>query len=137
MKKMDDHRAKPRTAAARVRGSLSSEFKPRGADEIMRCIRSDEPAQHATRHGRRQPGRWADKPVGAARLGEVTTSQLLPFRFVVTTVGAPLQSGHSRDSVQQSWSIHACSEVLVRLRANPIASTLLEICVRLCASNGY
>lgn len=39
----DDRRAKLRTAAARVRRSLSPEFKQLGADEIMNFLRGDEP----------------------------------------------------------------------------------------------
>ena len=38
----DDRRAALRAAAARVRGSLSSEFKQLGADEIMNFLRGDE-----------------------------------------------------------------------------------------------
>lgn len=49
----DDRRAKLSAAAARVRGSLSSEFKQLGADEIMRFIRGDAPAKNAARRGRR------------------------------------------------------------------------------------
>lgn len=49
----EDRRAKLRAAAARVRGSLSSEFKQLGADEIMNFIRGDEPAKGAARRGRR------------------------------------------------------------------------------------
>jgi antitoxin PrlF len=45
-----DHRAKLRTAAARVRKSLSPEFKQLGADEIMTFLRGDEKA--APRRGR-------------------------------------------------------------------------------------
>ena len=33
-----------KAAAARVRGSMGAEFRPMGADEIMRFIRGDEPA---------------------------------------------------------------------------------------------
>lgn len=49
----EDRRARLRTAAARVRSSLSAEFKQLGADEIMDFIRGDEPARSATRRGRR------------------------------------------------------------------------------------
>lgn len=45
----EDRRAKLRIAAARVRASLSSEFKRLGADEIMRFIRGDEHDQVAER----------------------------------------------------------------------------------------
>ena len=38
----DDRRAKLRAAAARVRGSLSPEFKQLGADDIMAFLRGDE-----------------------------------------------------------------------------------------------
>ena len=38
----DDRRAKLRAAAARVRGSLSPEFKQLGADEIMTFLRGGE-----------------------------------------------------------------------------------------------
>lgn len=41
----DDRRAKLQAAAARVRDSLSAEFKQLGADDIMRFIRGDEPAK--------------------------------------------------------------------------------------------
>ena len=37
-----DRRAQLKAAAARVRGSLSPEFRPLGADEIMHFIRDDE-----------------------------------------------------------------------------------------------
>lgn len=47
----NDRRAKLRAAAARVRGSLSAEFKHLGADEIMSFIRGDEPAKSTTRRG--------------------------------------------------------------------------------------
>lgn len=49
----DDRRAKLRAAAARVRSSLSPEFKQLGADEIMSFIRGDEPVKSALRRGRR------------------------------------------------------------------------------------
>ena len=49
----NDRRAKLRAAAARVRGSLSPEFRQLGADEIMSFIRGDKPAPSATRRGRR------------------------------------------------------------------------------------
>jgi AbrB family looped-hinge helix DNA binding protein len=48
----EDRRAKLRAAAARVRGSLSAEFKRLGADEIMNFIRS-EPAKGVAHRGRR------------------------------------------------------------------------------------
>ena len=43
----EDRRARLKAAAARVRGSLGAEFKQMGADEIMRFIRGDEPADGA------------------------------------------------------------------------------------------
>ena len=49
----DDRRAKLRAAAARVRGSLSPDFKQLGADEIMAFLRGDEVAPGASRRGRR------------------------------------------------------------------------------------
>lgn len=49
----EDRRAKLRASAARVRGSLSAEFRQLGADEIMRFIRGDEPAKGTARRGRR------------------------------------------------------------------------------------
>ncbi len=48
----DDRRAKLRAAAARVRGSLSPEFKQLSADEIMRFIRGADAAPAAARRGR-------------------------------------------------------------------------------------
>ena len=49
----DDRRAKLRAAAARVRSSLSPEFKQLSADEIMGFIRGDEPVKSAVRRDRR------------------------------------------------------------------------------------
>ena len=49
----DDRRAKLRAAAARVRGSLSPEFKQLGADEIMAFLRADDDTPAASRRGRR------------------------------------------------------------------------------------
>lgn len=49
----EDRRAELRAAAARVRGSLSAEFKQLGADEIMRFVRGDEPTRRAGRRGSR------------------------------------------------------------------------------------
>ena len=49
----DDRRAKLRAAAARVRGSLSPEFKQLGADEIMSFLRGDEVTPATSRRGRR------------------------------------------------------------------------------------
>jgi AbrB family looped-hinge helix DNA binding protein len=49
----EDRRAELSAAAARVRGSLSAEFKQLGADEIMRFIRGDEPTRRAGRRGSR------------------------------------------------------------------------------------
>lgn len=43
----EDRRARFKAAAARVRGSLDVEFRQMGADEIMRFIRGDEPADGA------------------------------------------------------------------------------------------
>ncbi len=48
-----DLRAKLRAAAARVRGSLSPEFKQLGADEIMNFLRGDAVAPSTSRRGRR------------------------------------------------------------------------------------
>jgi hypothetical protein len=42
-----------RVAAARVRSSLSPEFKQLGADEIMAFLRSDTATPTASRRGRR------------------------------------------------------------------------------------
>ena len=49
----DDRRAKLRAAAARVRGSLSPDFKQLGADEIMAFLRGDAVAPATSRRGRR------------------------------------------------------------------------------------
>lgn len=49
----EDRRAKLKAAAARVRGSLGTEFKQLGADEIMRFIRGEEPTSSAGRRGAR------------------------------------------------------------------------------------
>ena len=49
----DDRRAKLRAAAARVKGSLSPEFRQLGADEIMAFLRGDEPVPATSRRGRR------------------------------------------------------------------------------------
>ena len=49
----DDRRGKLRAAAARVRGSLSPEFKQLGADEIMTFLRGDEVVPATSRRGRR------------------------------------------------------------------------------------
>lgn len=49
----DDRRTKLRAAAARVRGSLSPDFRKLGADEIMAFIRGDAVAPAAPRRGRR------------------------------------------------------------------------------------
>ncbi|MDP3872591.1 MAG: AbrB/MazE/SpoVT family DNA-binding domain-containing protein [Methyloversatilis sp.] len=43
----EDRRDQLKAAAARVRGSLGAEFRPMGADEIMRFIRGDDPADGA------------------------------------------------------------------------------------------
>lgn len=49
----DDRRAKLRAAAARVKGSLSPEFRQLGAVEIMAFLRGDEAAPTSLRRGRR------------------------------------------------------------------------------------
>ena len=49
----DDRRAKLRAAAARVRGSLSPEFRQLGASEIMTFLRGDEAAPARSRRGHR------------------------------------------------------------------------------------
>ncbi len=49
----DDRRAKLRAAAARVRGSLSPEFRQLGASEIMTFLRGDETAPASSRRGHR------------------------------------------------------------------------------------
>lgn len=49
----EDRRAKLKTAAARVRGSLGAEFKQLGADEIMDFIRGEAPARSKARRGSR------------------------------------------------------------------------------------
>jgi antitoxin PrlF len=49
----EDRRAKLKAAAARVRGSLSAEFKQLGADEIMSFIRGEEGVRGKARRGSR------------------------------------------------------------------------------------
>ena len=49
----DDRRAKLRAAAARVRGSLSPEFRQMGAAEIMNFLRGDVATPTPARRGRR------------------------------------------------------------------------------------
>jgi antitoxin PrlF len=49
----DDRRVKLRAAAARVRNSLSAEFKQLSADEIMSFIRGTEPTKGTGRRGSR------------------------------------------------------------------------------------
>ena len=49
----DDRRAKLRAAAARVRSSLSQDFRQLGADEIMAFLRGDEIPPATSRRGRR------------------------------------------------------------------------------------
>ena len=49
----EDRRAKLKAAAARVRRSLSAEFKHLGADEIMNFIRGEEPARSKAGRGSR------------------------------------------------------------------------------------
>ena len=49
----DDRRGQLRAAAAKVRGSLNSEFKQLNADEIMKFIRGTEIVSASPRRGRR------------------------------------------------------------------------------------
>ncbi len=49
----DDRRAELRAAAARVRSSLSPDFRQLGADEIMAFLRGDEVATATSPRGRR------------------------------------------------------------------------------------
>ncbi len=49
----NDRRAKLRAAAARVRGSLSPEFKQLGADEIMDFLRGGSDVRNNPKRGRR------------------------------------------------------------------------------------
>ena len=49
----NDRRAKLRAAAAKVRSSLSTEFKQLGAQEIMNFLRSDNDTAASPRRGRR------------------------------------------------------------------------------------
>jgi antitoxin PrlF len=49
----DDRRATLRAAAARVRGSLSPEFKQMGADDIMDFLRGGVQGRDGKRRGRR------------------------------------------------------------------------------------
>jgi antitoxin PrlF len=49
----NDRRAKLRAAAARVRASMSPEFKQMGADEIMAFLRSDDETPARGRRGKR------------------------------------------------------------------------------------
>jgi AbrB family looped-hinge helix DNA binding protein len=49
----EDRRAKLKAAAARVRGSLSAEFKQLGANEIMSFIRGEQPVRSKARRGSR------------------------------------------------------------------------------------
>jgi antitoxin PrlF len=49
----EDRREKLKAAAARVRGSLSAEFKQLGADEIMSFIRGEEAVRGKARRGSR------------------------------------------------------------------------------------
>jgi AbrB family looped-hinge helix DNA binding protein len=51
----DDRRAKLRAAAAKVRASLSPEFKQLKADDIMKFIRGEEAIPSRLRRGRLQP----------------------------------------------------------------------------------
>jgi AbrB family looped-hinge helix DNA binding protein len=50
----DDRRAKLRAAAAKVRASLSPEFKQLTADDIMKFIRGEEVIPSRLRRGHRQ-----------------------------------------------------------------------------------
>ena len=49
----EDRRAKLQAAAARVRSSLSPEFKQLDSDEIMHFLRGDEPAPASVLRARR------------------------------------------------------------------------------------
>ena len=49
----EDRRAALRAAAARVRGTLSPEFRQLGADDIMAFLRADELSPDPSRRGRR------------------------------------------------------------------------------------
>ena len=49
----DNRREQLRAAAARVRSSLSPEFKQLGAEDIMNFLRGDEKASPSPRRGRR------------------------------------------------------------------------------------
>jgi antitoxin PrlF len=49
----EDRRAKLKAAAARVRGSLSAEFKQLSAEEIMSFIRGEEAVRNKARRGSR------------------------------------------------------------------------------------
>lgn len=49
----NDRRTKLRAAAARVRASMSPEFKQMGADEIMAFLRADNEPPPRARRGRR------------------------------------------------------------------------------------
>jgi antitoxin PrlF len=49
----NDRRSKLRAAAARVRASMSPEFKQMGADEIMAFLRSDDQTPARSRRGKR------------------------------------------------------------------------------------
>jgi antitoxin PrlF len=49
----NDRRAKLRAAAAKVRSSLSSEFRQLSAQEIMDFLRGDDDADASPRRGRR------------------------------------------------------------------------------------
>jgi len=51
----DDRREKLRAAAAKVRASLSPEFKQLKADDIMKFIRGEEVITSRLRRGHRQP----------------------------------------------------------------------------------
>ena len=51
----DDRRANLRAAAARVRASLSPEFRQLGADEIMDFLRGGEVVSVGSRRGRQGP----------------------------------------------------------------------------------
>jgi antitoxin PrlF len=57
----DDRRARLKAAAAKVRNSLSSEFRPLGAEEIMDFLRGEDRIS-----GRVKPGTKSGKEPGTA-----------------------------------------------------------------------
>ena len=50
----DDRRSQLRAAAARVRSTMSPQFKQLGADEIMNFLRGDSPVPAVPQRGRRR-----------------------------------------------------------------------------------